>query len=143
MAFTTSPFLTAALAIQLLHALRRAGHDSFDLETLLDRALALMRGAYPESNISPLSTGNDLRELAVSILADYAQIGLVSMDDSDPPRYRASRDGEPPDGPPRSRQPGDGDDGGSGVAEVIAHPVLFCVAQDDFDAAIARALERY
>ncbi|WP_036108322.1 hypothetical protein [Lysobacter capsici] len=143
MAFTTPPFLTAAFAIQLLHALRQAGHDSFDLATLLDRALALMRDAYPQANTASLGTRNNLRELAVSILADYAQIGLVSTDDSEPPRYRASRDGEPPDGPSRSRQPGDGDDGGSGVAEVIAHPVLFCVAQDDFDAAIARALERY
>ena len=85
---------------------------------------------------------SDTNSLAADILADYAQLGIVFTEGGEEPRYHAPAGDGPPDRPlgPDTQGPGDGS---SGMAEILAHPILFSVPKEDFDAAIARALERY
>lgn len=139
MAFRTPTRFTASLALYLLRTLREASGQSLNLDTLLARASDAMR----------IDTSDDVQwmwrdpySLASDILADYAQLGVVLIVDGEEPRYLAPPGDGPPDRPAGLVPQGPGD-GGSGMAEILAHPILFSVSKEDFDAAVARALERY
>lgn len=150
MALRTSPDWSAWLALRMLQELRESAAP-VDFRTLYDNATATQRRSR--------ALTRQQRELANDILADCIELGLVRVHSGDPPRYSASdgdrppHDGAPPepvwrdDAEPPGPPPGDGpaapDDGGSGIGEVLAHPVLFSLSEQDFQAAVARSLESY
>lgn len=143
MAFRTESHLTASLALYLLQSLLAHGLDSRTLEDLLEDALRNMPEEQASFFRSPL---RDVQTLTNSLLEDFTQIGIVRIERGEPPRYRAvpmsSEEGPPADLPPIPDGAGTGD-GGSGMAEVLAHPILFSVSPEDFEAALERALESY
>ena len=87
-------------------------------------------------------------ELVRECLEDLARAGLVVGEAHKDgvtrwimvPRW-PGRDGggNSDEGPPRVRDGGDGDGGGGGIGEVLAHPRLFALDVDDFDALLKRA----
>ncbi|WP_282295737.1 hypothetical protein [Stenotrophomonas sp. PS02289] len=141
MAFRTPPYLSASLALHLLGILRESSGEPLRLEELLTSAFEAMGVDAGEVRYRT-RTWNEINALAADILADYGQLGIVLADGGEEPRYYAPAGNGPPGRPlgPDAQGPGDG---GSGMAEVLAHPVLFSVPKEDFEAAISRALESY
>ncbi|MDQ2655193.1 MAG: hypothetical protein M3Z20_19350 [Chloroflexota bacterium] len=127
--------------LYLLKALREAGTEWRTIEQLIERAHGLLREDYEDSDRIADRFAME-RDGADRMLRDFAQLGIVRREGGEPPRYRGSfGNGPPGDGPGGGGR--DGDDGGSGMGEVLRSPILFAMDKQDFAAAVARSLEIY
>jgi hypothetical protein len=140
MAFKTQPNFTAAFTLYLLKSLRGSQGRFRSASDIVANAEALLR----DDKIHDFGIPQYMRlQFAQDVLQDLTQLGMV----------RARRDGEQQlyqgsfgDGPPRDGGDGGGqvpDGGGSGMAAVLGHRILFSLDEADFAVAVDRSLEIY
>ncbi|KUZ76491.1 hypothetical protein WI38_09350 [Burkholderia ubonensis] len=83
---------------------------------------------------------DELMELG--IIVERGENGLLALATPIPGERIDGGSGNPPP-PGNDAGAGDGDDGGSGLGQVLAHPILFAYSDEDFDQALDNALERF
>lgn len=140
MDFETPRSLSASVLLHVMKTFREQAREGLAPKQVVD--LLHERWQFPSDG--PWY-GMHLEHLVATLLHDLVELGwLVVGEGRDSLLYRIAMPPSgamPPPEPPRAGGDGDPPEGGSGMAEVLAHPILFAYPPEAFEEALTRALE--
>ncbi len=140
MDFETPRDLSAFVLLHVMKTFREQGREGLAPKQVV--GLLRERWQFPSNR-----QWYDMRlePLVEMLLHDLVELGwLVVGEGRDSPLYRIAMPpsgATPPPELPRAETDGDPPEGGSGMAEVLAHPILFAYPPEAFEEALTRALE--
>ena len=131
----------------VLRVLRHTPHQS--LEQITEALFRPDSEAAPVRRLDTWDAPDSAYGNVQTVLDELVQLGFVIEENLDGKHiYLAAKKDSGDGGGDRARPPSNGNGNGfqfdgSGIGEVLAHPVLFSYGDEEFDSVLSRALQRY